>query len=205
MDRKYLENDKMIEKTIVNRCSTIYWYRYGEQYKIKVMLYNREIYNKTLDKKHYKIYHEYINERVKYLIDEDILNKDYSMILLDNTMYTVIDRCSHHKELMRILVPVEGEYYNNINDNIFDLVLDSSLRTGEVFDESDLVYHNGVFYNDGNRIKSIRDFEREGVDYELEDLQYGLNNEQLDSLLFPYNKIENYVTKEVVLNIDRWY
>ena len=204
MDKKYLENNDLIEKIKINRFTTIYWYNDNGQYRVKVMVYNREVYNKILDDKHYRIYHEYINERVKYLLDSEILNKKYNMILLDNTMYQVIDGDAHHKELLRVLIPVDGAYYYNISDNLFDLVLDSTIRTGEVFDETDLVYHNGVFYNNGYKIKSIRDFERDGIEYETSDLLYGLTKEQYEYLLFPYNKIKNYVTSEVILKIDRW-
>ena len=138
MDKKYLENDKLIIKIKVSKNATIYWYKEeNDNYRVRVLLYNREIYNKVLDNKHYKIYYEYINERIKYLTEGNILYKDYTMILLDNTMYQVIDNTSHFKELNRILIPVEGEYYYNISDNIFDLVLDCTLRTGEVFVEYD--------------------------------------------------------------------
>lgn len=203
MDKGYLENNKMFYKEKINKYTTIYWYKEDyEQFRVRVVVYNREIYNKVLDSKHYKIYNNYILERVKYLIDEDILYKDYSMILLDNTMYTVIDRTAHFKDLVRVLIPVEGVYYYDISENIFDLVLDSTLRTGEIYDEHDLVYHNGVFYNDGNRLLSIRDFERDGIEYEEQDLLYGLNSEQLEYILFDYNKIERYITEKINVRIE---
>lgn len=208
MDTKYLENDKLIEKIKVNRCSTIYWYaEENNQYRVRVTIYNREIYNKILDEKHYEIYRYFINERVKYLIDEDILYKDYNMILIDNTMYQVIDRTFHFKEMLRVLIPVEGEYYYNVNDNLFDLILGCTLRTGEVFDEYDLVFHNGVFYSSGQVICSIRDFDRVGIDYEPFDLLYGLTMEQSDYLFqacyfkLDVIKIKNYVTNSVNIKI----
>ena len=96
MDKKYLENNKLIEKIKITRSSTIYWYaEENEQYRVRVMVYNREVYNKVLDEKHYKIYRHFINERVNYLIEGDILYKDYDMILIDNTMYQVFDLTSH--------------------------------------------------------------------------------------------------------------
>lgn len=203
MDRGYLENNKLFSKDKINNKTTIYWYKEpNDQFRVIVMLYNREVYNKVLDSKHYKIYHNYINERVKYLLDENILKKDYSMILLDNTMYTVIDRCAHYKTLLRVLVPVEGVYYYNIKDNLFDLVLDSTLRTGEVYNKYDLVYHNGVFYNDGNRIGSIRDFEREGIEYTEEDLLNGITYEQIMFLKPPYSRIKRYITERIDVYIE---
>jgi hypothetical protein len=212
MDKKYLENNKLIEKIKITRSSTIYWYaEENEQYRVRVMVYNREVYNKVLDKKHYKIYRHFINERVNYLIEGDILYKDYNMILIDNTMYQVIDLTSHFKEMLRMLIPVEGEYYYNVSENIFDLVLDCTLRTGEVFDDQDLVFHNGVFYSSGNVICSIRDFERDGIDYEVHDLIYGFNQEQLDYLnmkvieVLGFNKISRYISHEIIINIDRCY
>ena len=212
MDKKYLENDKLIIKIKVSKNVTIYWYKEeNDNYRVRVLLYNREIYNKVLDNKHYKIYYEYINERIKYLTEGNILYKDYTMILLDNTMYQVIDNTSHFKELNRILIPVEGEYYYNISDNIFDLVLDCTLRTGEVFDEYDLVFHNGLFYNSGNVICSIRDFEYEYIDYEVFDLMHGLNKEQFEFIkskiieVIGYNKVKRYITHDVAIVIDRWY
>ena len=208
MDKKYLENDKLIEKIKVTRSSTIYWYtEENNQYRVRVTIYNREVYNRVLDKKHYEIYRYYINERVKYLIEEDILNKEYTMILLDNTMYQVIDKTSHFKELNRMLIPVEGEYYYEVDKNIFDLVLGCTIRTGEVFNEEDLVYHNGVFYTDGRVLCSIRDFDRVGIDYEPFDLLYGLTVEQSDYLFYVcyYNldviRIKNYVTNSVNIKI----
>ena len=80
----------MIEEIRINRSSVIRWF-YNEEYNVYtviVSVYNREIYRKYLDKKHYNIFHNYINERVKYLIGEGILNKEYSMILLDNSTNT---------------------------------------------------------------------------------------------------------------------
>ena len=70
-------------KEIINRKLSIEWFYDIEsnQYRVIAKVYNREIYNKVLDKKHYEIYHKYINERIKYLIDEGILNKEYDMIL----------------------------------------------------------------------------------------------------------------------------
>ena len=212
MDKKYLENDKLIEKIKVTRSSTIYWYtEENNQYRVRVTIYNREVYNRVLDEKHYEIYRYFINERVKYLIDGDILYKDYNMILIDNTMYQVIDQTSHFKEMLRMLIPVEGEYYCNVSDNLFDLILGCTLRTGEVFDEHDLVLHNGIFYSSGQVICSIRDFERDGIDYEMFDLIYGFNQEQIEYLnskvieVLKYNKIERYITHEIVMNIDRCY
>lgn len=208
MDTKYLENNELIEKIKVDRTTTIYWYaEENENYRVRVMLFNREIYNRVLDNKHYKIYYNYINERVKYLIEGEILNKEYSMILLDNTMYQVIDKISHFKELNRILIPIEGEYYYNISDNVFDLVLGCTIRTGEIFDENDLVYHNGIFYTDGKVLCSIRDFDRVGIEYEPFDLLQGLTMEQSDYLFqacyfkLDVIKIKNYVTNSVNIKI----
>lgn len=208
MDTKYLENNELIEKIKVDRTTTIYWYaEENENYRVRVMLFNREIYNRVLDNKHYKIYYNYINERVNYLIEGEILNKEYSMILLDNTMYQVIDKISHFKELNRILIPIEGEYYYNISDNVFDLVLGCTIRTGEIFDENDLVYHNGIFYTDGKVLCSIRDFDRVGIDYEPFDLLHGLTMEQSDYLFqacyfkLDVIKIKNYVTNSVNIKI----
>ena len=208
MDKKYLENNKLIEKIKVTRSSTIYWYtEENNQYRVRVTIYKREVYNKVRDEKHYEIYRYFINERVKYLIDGDILYKDYNMILIDNTMYQVIDQTSHFKEMLRMLIPVEGEYYYNVSDNIFDLVLGCTLRTGEVFDEHDLVLHNGVFYSSGQVICSIRDFDRVGIDYEPFDLLHGLTMEQSDYLFqacyfkLDVIKIKNYVTNSVNIKI----
>lgn len=204
---------KLIEHVQIDRRTVLEWYYSASynQYKVQVRLYNREVYTKVLDSKHYKIYHNYINERVRYLMDADVLNKEYSMILLDNTMYEVIDKTAHFKEFVRILIPVEGEYYYDIENNIFDLVLDCTIRTGEVFDEHDLVFHNGLFYLDGKVISSIREFEHDDICYEVFDLMHGLNEEQIEYLkeqaihTLGYNKIEKYVTKKVSLNIDRCY
>ena len=208
MDKKYLENNKLIEKIKITRSSTIYWYaEENDQYRVRVTIYNREVYNKVLDEKHYKIYRHFINERINYLIEGDILYKDYDMILIDNTMYQVIDLTSHFKEMLRMLIPVEGEYYYNVSENIFDLVLDCTLRTGEVFDDQDLVFHNGVFYSSGNVICSIRDFDRVGIDYEPFDLLHGLTMEQSDYLFqacyfkLDVIKIKNYVTNSVNIKI----
>ena len=60
MDKKYLENDKLIIKIKVSKNVTIYWYKEeNDNYRVRVLLYNREIYNRVLDNKHYKIYYEY--------------------------------------------------------------------------------------------------------------------------------------------------
>lgn len=200
----------MIEEIRINRSSVIRWF-YNEEhdfYIVDVNVYNRNIYHKHLDKKHYNIFHNYINERVKYLIGEGILHKDYTMILLDNTMYKVIDHF-HFMELMRYIVPVDGLERDKLEDNLFDLVLDATLRTGEIFDDNDLVYHNGMFYYKGTRILDINDFKRDGIEYEEYDLLNGLTKEQLDYInytlyyLKEYNSIEYYVTENVKLKIDR--
>lgn len=202
--------DNMIEEIRINRSSVIRWF-YNEEhdfYIVDVNVYNRNIYHKHLDKKHYNIFHNYINERIKYLIGEGILHKDYTMILLDNTMYKVIDHF-HFMELMRYIVPVDGLERDKLEDNLFDLVLDATLRTGEIFDDNDLVYHNGMFYYKGTRILDINDFKRDGIEYEEYDLLHGLNEEQMDYInytlyyLKEYNSIEYYVTEEVKLKIDR--
>ena len=200
----------MIEEIRINRSSVIRWF-YNEEhdfYIVDVNVYNRNIYHKHLDKKHYNIFHNYINERIKYLIGEGILHKDYTMILLDNTMYKVIDHF-HFMELMRYIVPVDGLERDKLEDNLFDLVLDATLRTGEIFDDNDLVYHNGMFYYKGTRILDINDFKRDGIEYEEYDLLHGLTKEQLDYInytlyyLKEYNSIEYYVTENVKLKIDR--
>lgn len=197
----------LLEKIKINRFTSIYWYCNGDadEYQVKVMLYNREVYNKRLDKKHFLIYYNFINERVKFLIKGEILHKEYSMILLDGMMYRTLDNgFSHFKEFTRILEPIGDDIYDDIPKR-FDLIIDSTLRTGEVYDKEDLVYHNGVFYHDGNIIGSIKDFERDGVEYEKFDLLQGINEEQL-KYLGVYNKkfIKNYATRDTYVNIDRW-
>ena len=200
----------MIEEIRINRGSVIRWFYNDEYdaYTVVVNVYNREVYRKHLDRKHYNIYHNYINERVKYLIGEGILNKEYSMILLDNTMYKVLDHF-HFMELVRFLVPVDGLEEYKCEDNLFDIVLDATVRTGEIFDETDLVYHNGLFYYDCKVLGSIRDFNRDGIEYEIYDLLNGLTNEQKEYLFYKiyynneYNKVKNYVTKNVKIKIDR--
>ena len=196
----------MIEEVRVNRSSVIRWYKEDDEYRVVVKVYNREIYNKKLDRKHYEIYHHYINERVKYLIGEGILDREYSMILLDGTMYKVVDNF-HFMELSRFLVPVGGLEMINYKDNMIDLVLDATLRTGEIFEETDLVFHNGVFYNDGNVVKTVYDLETSGVEYNLFDLMQGITKEQLEYLVWDYysKDFQRYITKDVCLNIDRWY
>ena len=198
----------MIEEIKINRNSVIRWY-YEEnlnKYRVVVKVYNREVYNKVLDKKHYDIYHHFINERVKYLIGEGIINKEYTMILLDNTMYKVIDNF-HFMELTRFLVPVGGLEMIKVQDNLFDIVLDATLRTGEVFEETDLVFHNGIFYNNGNIVKTIYDLEASGIEYNLFDLMNGITKEQLDFLVWDYysRDFTRYITNDGYLNIDRWY
>lgn len=197
------------ENIRIDRTSYIEWLydREFDQFKVIARKYNREIYVKKLDEKHYKIYRSYINERLKYLIGEGILNKDYSMILLDNTIYKVLDHF-HFMELVRVLTPVDSIEFDDIREGFFDIVLDATLRTGEVFGETDLVFHNGIFYNDGNIVKTIRDFKRDGIEYEQWDLLNGLTKEQLEYLLHDYEYrgyVKNYITKDVNLNIDRWY
>ena len=92
-------------------------------------------------------------------------------------------------------------------DNMVDLVLDATLRTGEIFEETDLVFHNGVFYNDGNVVKTVYDLETSGVEYNLFDLMQGITREQLNYLVWDYysKDFQRYITKDVYLNIDRWY
>ncbi len=198
----------MNEEIRINRNSVIHWF-YNEEFDthtVIVKVYNREVYRKLLDRKHYEIYHNYINERVKYLIGEGILDREYSMILLDGTMYKVVDHF-HFMELMRFLVPVGGLEMINYKDNMVDLVLDATLRTGEIFEETDLVFHNGVFYNDGNVVKTVYDLETSGVEYSLFDLMQGITREQLNYLVWDYfsKDFRRYITKDVCLNIDRWY
>ena len=200
-----------IKKETVNRKLSINWFYDKEtfQYKVIAKVYNREIYTKVLDKKHYNVYYYYINERIKYLVNEEILNKEYDMILLDNTMYRVLDGTSHFMTLLRVLIPVGGCDAWLLQDYLFDLVLDCTLRTGEVFDKHDLVFHNGVFYNQGVQLCSIHDFVDEGIDFEQYDLLNGLNEEQLEFVYtqvyekLTYNYIEYYVTDKVKLKIDR--
>ncbi len=196
----------MIEEIRINRKSVIRWFKEDENYRVIVTVYNREIYNRKLDRKHYEIFHNYINERIQYLIGENIIDKEYSMILLDNTMYKPIDYF-HFMELNRFLVPVDGLEEPLLKDNLFDIVLDATVRTGEIFEETDLVFHNGIFYNNGNRIKTIEDFRRDGIEFELYDLLNGITEEQLEYLVREYysRDFERYVTKNVKLNIDRWY
>ena len=199
----------MFEEIRINRKSVIRWYRENnDEYRVEVKVYNREVYNKRLDRKHFEIYHNYINERVKYLIGEGILYKEYSMILIDNTMYKVLDNF-HFMELVRFMVPVDGLEEYKIEDNLFDLVLDATMRTGEIYDDTDLVYHNGIFYTNGMNIGNIKDFDRVGIEYEQYDLLNGLNMEQGDYLFYkmyyslPVIKVKNYVSKNVRLKIDR--
>ena len=200
---------KLIERIAVSRATVIFWYNNEktEEYLVKVMVYNREVYYKKLDRKYFNVYYNYINERVKYLFDGDILHKEYTMILLDGTMYKTIDNgFSHFKELTRVLIPV-GAIDDFDERTRFDLVIDCTLRTGEVFDETDLVYHNGVFYNNGCVIATIKDFDRDGVEYEKFDLLYGITEEQLKYLVSNYfsQDFTRYITKEVAVSIDRWY
>ena len=204
---RYLEVN-MKEMIKVDNKSTIYWYHEPEidNYRVVVTLFNREIYRKNLDRKNYNIYYNYINERVKLLLRENLLYKDYTMILLDNSMYRVVDRdLSHFKELVRYLVPVDAMV--DLETRRFDLVLDCTMSTGEIFDETDLVYHNGAFYNNGYRIKDIRDMERDGIEYNEWDLMNGITNEQLSYIVSDYysRDFTNYITEDVNVNVDRWY
>ena len=205
----YLEIN-MRNKIVVDNNTVIYWYHEEDtdEYRVVVINYNREIYNKKLDGKHYKIYYHFINERVKYLLGEGILNKKYVMILLDGTMYHALDKeFCHFKELKRILTPIDSiEEFAGV-DRLFDLVLDSTIRTGEIYSETDLVYHNGAFYNNGRRIGDIRDFDRDGIDYNKFDLLQGITKQQLEYLVSDYHSRDftNYITSEVNICIDRWY
>lgn len=122
---------KLIERIAVSRATVIFWYNNEktEEYLVKVMVYNREVYYKKLDRKYFNVYYNYINERVKYLFDGDILHKEYTMILLDGTMYKTIDNgFSHFKELTRVLIPV-GAIDDFDERTRFDLVIDCTLRT----------------------------------------------------------------------------
>lgn len=204
---EYLEH-KLMNKIKVDKTASIYWYKDGEEYRVKVMKYNREIYNKVLDRKHYLIYYNFINERVNYLLTAGILNKEYTMILLDGTIYKTLDNgFCHFMELTRSLVPVDAVDTWDIKEKRFDLILDCTLRTGEVYEETDLVYHNGTFYNNGYRLKDIHDMDRDGVEYEKVELLYGINEEQLSYLVADYRSrdFENYITDKVKLPIVRWY
>ena len=62
----YLEIN-MRNKIVVDNNTVIYWYHEEDtdEYRVVVINHNREIYNKKLDGKHYKIYYHFINERVK--------------------------------------------------------------------------------------------------------------------------------------------
>lgn len=200
---------KSIEKITIDNKSNIEWFYDldSNQYKVIAKLYNRDIYTKVLDRKHYDIYHNYINERIKYLLDEDILNKEYSMILIDNTMYKVIDKTSSHKELLRALKPIGSCDEWSLQDYLFDLVLDCTLRTGEVFDENDLVFHNGIFYTNGKIIGDVGDFKRVGIEYNMYDLLNGLDVEQSDYLFYKIYyttdviRVKNYITDKVNIKI----
>ena len=199
----------MIEE-LVNKNLNIKWFYEQEtnEYIVIAHVFNREVYRKRLDRKHYEIYHYYINERINYLLGEGILNKEYDMILIDNTMYRVLDHF-HFMELSRFITPVDSHEGYEFKENIFDLVLDATIRTGEIFDETDLVYHNGNFYNKGINIGSIKDFDRDGIEYEPYDLLNGLTEEQIDYLFYKMyymldcTRVKNYVTKNVNIKIDR--
>lgn len=196
------------EKIRINRGTYIEWLynREFDQFKVVVRRYNREIYVKKLDEKHYKIYRSYINERIKYLIGENIIDREYSMILLDNTMYKVLDNF-HFMELIRFLVPVDGLEEFEFKNNLFDIVLDATMRTGEIFDETDLVFHNGIFYIDGKNICSVKEFDRVGIEYEQYDLMNGLNEEQGEYIFhkmyieLDYIKVKNYITKDTKIKL----
>ena len=44
MDKRYLENNKMFSKEVINKCTTLYWYKEpNDQFRVKVMLKNREV------------------------------------------------------------------------------------------------------------------------------------------------------------------
>lgn len=199
---------KSIEKVKIDRTAFIEWFYNDsmDEYGVMVKKYNREIYNKVLDKRHYNIYHNYVNERVEYLIRNEIFSHEYCMILLDNTLYNVLDRF-HFMDLQRLLVPVDGLEEYQFKDNVFDIVLDATIRTGEIFDKTDLVFHQGRFYNNQKQICSINDFKREGIEFEYYDLLNGLNDEQLGYIMYRVyyaldcNYIKNYVTKDVKLKI----
>ena len=199
---------KSIEKIKIDRTAFIEWFYNDskDEYGVCVKKYNRTIYNKVLDKKHYNIYHNFINERVKFLIKGEVFSHEYCMILLDNTLYNVLDKF-HFMELHRFLVPVDSLEEYRTEDNLFDIVLDATVRTGEIFDETDLLFHHGRFYNNQKQICSIYDFTRDGIEFEYYDLLNGLNGEQLNYILDRIyysdscNYIVNYVTKDVKLKI----
>lgn len=198
---------KLIEKISINRQVSVYWYKHinSDEYQVIIMLYNREIYNMKLDRHNYSIYYKYINERVKFLVNGEILNKEYSMILIDGVMYKTLDNgFSHFKELIRNLVPIGDSSYTDRRYR-FDLVMDCTLRAGEVFDKEDLVYHNGIFYYNGDVVSTIRDFERDGIEFEDYDLLQGITEEHLKYLGL-YNKliVKNYITRDTIIKIDRW-
>ena len=143
------------------------------------------------------------------MINEEILYKEYDMILIDNTMYRVLDEPEHFMTLLRAFIPVSGCDGWVLQDYLFDLVMDCTLRTGEIFDKRDLVFHNGVFYNQGKIICDINDFKRDDIEFEDYDLLNGLTKEQQEYIFYriyyskEYNTIEYYVTDKVKLKIDR--
>ena len=57
------------------------------------------------------------------------------------------------------------------------------------------------------RIGDIRDFDRDGIEYNKFDLLQGITKQQLEYLVSDYHSRDftNYITSEVNICIDRWY
>lgn len=129
------------------------------------------IYNEEYYEHEYSIYKEYIEERVKILLQDcGKLHKPYIMFELGNRMYKLddLDYTNNHRKLTRCALPID--YYED--DNIkFDLLITGGLYDFFTYQQDVLVYRFGSFYLNGELIGTYEDINNE-FDLSMVDLEF---------------------------------
>lgn len=142
------------------------------RYEVKIIDDSKLIYKEVYTEKEYRIYREYIQERVELLLQDcGKLHNPYVMFEVGNRMYQLDDLSytENHRELTRCAMPID--YYEDENIK-FDLVKTGDLYDFFTYEKDVLVYRFGNFYLNGELICSREDVSEEYYDIDF-DIAYG--------------------------------
>lgn len=175
-----------------------------DSYKVEIYCFNRKIYGKTLNRKFYEIYKKYIVERLKVIVEYELLTEEFDIIEYGNRLFKVVDSpYTHYKELIRDIQPLDYE-----SDPItVDFILDCSMNDIITYPKGGLIYKYGKFYGSGKLLCSLKEL----IDNNVIESDLGLDSsvpkEVLDyiSSKYYFKDFEYYITDTTKIDLEKWY
>lgn len=175
-----------------------------DHYKVEIYCYNRQIYGKTLNDKFYKIYKNYIIERLKVIVEYDLLTEEFDIVEIGNRLFKVVDSpYTHYKELIRTVQPLDYD-----SDPItVDFILDCSMNDIITYPKDSLIYKFGNFYGDNKLLCSLKEL----IDNEVISSDIGLDSNVPIEVLnyisskYYFRDFKYYISDTRKVELEKWY